>query len=72
MSELATMRGRKQGKTPNRGLPFPSKVYEGVQVPDSIDWRLYGTLTEFEIFTKDTPVWQVVLVFTLALPFQVL
>uniref|UniRef100_A0A3Q3JZT6 Peptidase C1A papain C-terminal domain-containing protein n=1 Tax=Monopterus albus TaxID=43700 RepID=A0A3Q3JZT6_MONAL len=45
MSELATMRGRKQGKTPNRGLPFPSKLYKGVKVPDSFDWRLYGAVT---------------------------
>ncbi|KAI3358407.1 hypothetical protein L3Q82_014831 [Scortum barcoo] len=45
MSELATMRGRKRGKTPNRGLPFPSKLYEGVKVPESLDWRLYGAVT---------------------------
>lgn len=45
MSELATMRGRRQGKTPNRGLPFPSKIYEGVKVPESLDWRLYGAVT---------------------------
>lgn len=43
MSELATMRGRKRGKTPNKGLPFPSRLYEGVKVPESLDWRLYGT-----------------------------
>ncbi|XP_035849037.1 digestive cysteine proteinase 2 [Sander lucioperca] len=45
MSELATMRGRKQGKTPNRGLPFFSKLYEGVNVPESLDWRLQGAVT---------------------------
>lgn len=50
MSELATMRGRKRGKTPNRGLPFPAKVYEGVEVPDSLDWRLYGTPTHTHIY----------------------
>uniref|UniRef100_A0A672Z4K2 Digestive cysteine proteinase 1-like n=1 Tax=Sphaeramia orbicularis TaxID=375764 RepID=A0A672Z4K2_9TELE len=41
--ELTVMRGRKRGKTPNRGLPFPS--YDGVQVPESLDWRLYGAVT---------------------------
>lgn len=45
MAELATMRGSKRGKTPNRGLPFPSKLYEGVSVPESLDWRLYGAVT---------------------------
>lgn len=49
MSEMATMRGRKRGKTPNRGLPFPSKIYEGVKVPESLDWRLYGTYTKSEM-----------------------
>lgn len=42
MSELATMRGRKRGKTPNRGLPFPFKAYKRVNLPESLDWRLYG------------------------------
>lgn len=45
MSELAVMRGRRQGKTPNKGLPFPTQLYAGVQVPDSMDWRLYGAVT---------------------------
>uniref|UniRef100_A0A3Q1GR39 Zgc:103438 n=1 Tax=Acanthochromis polyacanthus TaxID=80966 RepID=A0A3Q1GR39_9TELE len=45
MSELATMRGRKQRKTPNGGLPFPSKSYEGIGIPESLDWRLYGAVT---------------------------
>ncbi|TNM93292.1 hypothetical protein fugu_018694 [Takifugu bimaculatus] len=45
MSELGAMRGKKQRKTPNRGLPFPLKLYENVQVPDSLDWRLYGAVT---------------------------
>ncbi|XP_031595963.1 digestive cysteine proteinase 2-like [Oreochromis aureus] len=45
MSELATMRGRKRGKTPNRGLPFPFKAYERVNLPESLDWRLYGAVT---------------------------
>lgn len=45
MSELATMRGRKQRKTPNTGLPFPFKQYQNVIVPESLDWRLYGAVT---------------------------
>ncbi|XP_056275349.1 digestive cysteine proteinase 2-like isoform X2 [Pseudoliparis swirei] len=45
MSELTTMRGRKRGKSPNRGLPFPLKNYEQVTVPESLDWRLYGAVT---------------------------
>ncbi|KAM9738220.1 digestive cysteine proteinase 1 isoform 2-T2 [Menidia menidia] len=43
--ELASLRGGRRGKTPNRGLPFPSELYEGVKVPDSLDWRLYGAVT---------------------------
>ncbi|CAN9503787.1 unnamed protein product [Ophioblennius macclurei] len=45
MSELATMRGSKRGKTPNKGLPFPTNLYAGVTVPESLDWRLYGAVT---------------------------
>ncbi|CAF99476.1 unnamed protein product, partial [Tetraodon nigroviridis] len=45
MSELATMRGRKQRKTTNAGLPFPFKLYQHVEVPESLDWRLYGAVT---------------------------
>ncbi|CAJ1083734.1 digestive cysteine proteinase 1 [Xyrichtys novacula] len=45
IDELAIMRGRIRGKTPNKGEPFPTKIYEGVTVPDSLDWRLYGAVT---------------------------
>nr|XP_057902888.1 digestive cysteine proteinase 1 [Doryrhamphus excisus] len=45
MAELAVMRGHKRGKTPNRGRPFPSMMYQGVKVPESLDWRLYGAVT---------------------------
>lgn len=45
MSELATMRGSKRGKTPNKGLPFPIQLYQGVTVPESLDWRLFGAVT---------------------------
>ncbi|XP_077446243.1 digestive cysteine proteinase 1 isoform X1 [Stigmatopora argus] len=44
-SELAAMRGSKRSKTPNRGRPFPSQMYKGVKVPESLDWRLYGAVT---------------------------
>ncbi|XP_064203269.1 digestive cysteine proteinase 1-like [Anguilla rostrata] len=43
--ELALLRGSRRGKTPNRGRPFPQELYESVQVPDSLDWRLYGAVT---------------------------
>ncbi|XP_023832282.1 digestive cysteine proteinase 1 [Salvelinus sp. IW2-2015] len=45
MSELSAMRGRNGGKRPNNGLPFPMHLYTGVQVPDQLDWRLYGAVT---------------------------
>ncbi|XP_048850332.1 digestive cysteine proteinase 1-like [Brienomyrus brachyistius] len=44
-AELAILRGHKGGKTPNRGLPFPQQLYANVQVPDTLDWRLYGAVT---------------------------
>ncbi|XP_068603139.1 digestive cysteine proteinase 1 [Brachionichthys hirsutus] len=44
-SELASMRGSKRGKTPNRGLPFLSEAYKGVTAPESFDWRLHGAVT---------------------------
>lgn len=54
MSELATMRGRRRGKTPNGGRPFPAESFEGVKVPESLDWRLYGTdfFTNFVNFLR--------------------
>ncbi|XP_070970469.1 digestive cysteine proteinase 1 [Oncorhynchus clarkii lewisi] len=45
MSELSAMRGRNGGNRPNNGLPFPMHLYTGVQVPDQLDWRLYGAVT---------------------------
>lgn len=45
MPELATMRGWKQSRTPNTGLPFPNELYKNVKVPESLDWRLYGAVT---------------------------
>ncbi|MGH0130111.1 UNVERIFIED_CONTAM: hypothetical protein FKN15_006172 [Acipenser sinensis] len=43
--ELASLRGRKGRKTPNKGLPFPHEHYQSVLLPESIDWRLYGAVT---------------------------
>ncbi|XP_033877529.3 digestive cysteine proteinase 2-like [Acipenser ruthenus] len=43
--ELASLRGRKGRKTPNKGLPFPHEHYQSVLLPKSIDWRLYGAVT---------------------------
>lgn len=45
VSELSTMRGRKQRKTPNNGLAFSFKQYGNVIVPESLDWRLSGAVT---------------------------
>lgn len=45
VSELSTMRGRRQRKTPNNGLAFSFKQYGNVKVPESLDWRLYGAVT---------------------------
>lgn len=58
MSELANMRGRKRGKTPNRGLPFPARIYKGVKVPESLDWRLNGGYIQSKMFTNDASSWQ--------------
>lgn len=44
MSEMTMMRGRKRGKSLNKGLPFPT-VYKAVEVPETLDWRLYGAVT---------------------------
>lgn len=57
MSELATMRGRKQGKTPNNGLPFPAEIYNSVKVPESLDWRLYGKCVQLKLCPKEASSW---------------
>lgn len=41
--ELAALRGRRRSGTPNRGLPFPSELYARIILPESLDWRMYGT-----------------------------
>lgn len=41
--ELAALRGRRRSGTPNNGLPFPTELYTGIILPESLDWRMYGT-----------------------------
>lgn len=41
--ELAALRGRRRSGTPNHGLPFPTELYAGIILPESLDWRMYGT-----------------------------
>ncbi|XP_069479013.1 digestive cysteine proteinase 2-like [Ambystoma mexicanum] len=43
--EMSLMRGRQPSREPNRGQPFPEEQYQGVILPDAIDWRLYGAVT---------------------------
>ncbi|XP_029426968.1 digestive cysteine proteinase 2-like isoform X2 [Rhinatrema bivittatum] len=43
--ELARLRGRQSSKEPNHGLPFPAEQLQGINLPDSMDWRLYGAVT---------------------------
>uniref|UniRef100_A0A8C3ME49 Uncharacterized protein n=1 Tax=Geospiza parvula TaxID=87175 RepID=A0A8C3ME49_GEOPR len=37
--ELAALRGRRRSGTPNHGLPFPTELYAGIILPESLDWR---------------------------------
>lgn len=48
MPELLAMRGRKSRNYPNNGLPFLAENYNGVEVPESVDWRLYGAFLELK------------------------
>ncbi|XP_030820555.1 digestive cysteine proteinase 1-like [Camarhynchus parvulus] len=43
--ELAALRGRRRSGTPNHGLPFPTELYAGIILPESLDWRMYGAVT---------------------------
>ncbi|KFR03430.1 Digestive cysteine proteinase 1, partial [Nipponia nippon] len=43
--ELAALRGRRQSGAPNNGQPFPTELYAGLILPESLDWRLYGAVT---------------------------
>nr|XP_013800141.1 PREDICTED: thiol protease aleurain-like [Apteryx mantelli mantelli] len=43
--ELAVLRGRRRSRAPNNGQPFPSEHYAGLDLPESLDWRLYGAVT---------------------------
>ncbi|XP_027488076.1 counting factor associated protein D-like, partial [Corapipo altera] len=39
--ELAALRGRRRSGDPNNGQPFPTHLYTGLTLPESLDWRLY-------------------------------
>lgn len=41
--ELAALRGRRRSRAPNNGLPFPTELYSRIILPESLDWRMYGT-----------------------------
>jgi len=40
--ELAALRGRRRSGAPNNGQPFPTELYAGLILPESLDWRMYG------------------------------
>lgn len=40
--ELAALRGRRRSRAPNNGQRFPTELYTGLILPESLDWRLYG------------------------------
>ncbi|NWX51589.1 ALEUL protease, partial [Steatornis caripensis] len=40
--ELAALRGRRRSGAPNNGQPFPTELYTGLILPESLDWRMYG------------------------------
>ncbi|KAM6428355.1 digestive cysteine proteinase 2-like isoform 1-T3 [Liasis olivaceus] len=43
--EMVVMRGRLRTDEPSKGWPFPSDSYNGLTLPESLDWRLYGAVT---------------------------
>ncbi|XP_062996653.1 digestive cysteine proteinase 2-like [Elgaria multicarinata webbii] len=43
--EMAVLRGRLKTGEPNNGLSFPSRSYNDLVLPESLDWRLYGAVT---------------------------
>jgi len=52
-SEIRLMRGRKYTPGYNGGLPFNKSAHNIRDVPDHIDWRLYGTKCDvLEYFSK--------------------
>ena len=42
-AEMRMMRGRKHSTGYNGGLPFDKSAHTLRDLPDQIDWRLYGT-----------------------------
>ena len=43
-AEMKMMRGRKRSSGYNGGLPFNKNAYNVRDIPDQIDWRLYGNI----------------------------
>ena len=43
--EIKALRGRAYSKGPNNGLPFSYSKNEAKDLPESIDWRLFGAVT---------------------------
>ncbi|XP_075765252.1 digestive cysteine proteinase 1-like [Pelodiscus sinensis] len=43
--ETAVLRGRQQDQPPSNGQPFPWASYAGLNLPESLDWRLFGAVT---------------------------
>ncbi|NXU53404.1 ALEUL protease, partial [Turnix velox] len=40
--EVSALRGRRWTGENNQGLPFPTHLYSGLILPESLDWRMYG------------------------------
>lgn len=45
-AEMKMMRGRKRSSGYNGGLPFNKNAYNVRDIPDQIDWRLYGAVSQ--------------------------
>ncbi|XP_077193882.1 digestive cysteine proteinase 1-like [Paroedura picta] len=43
--ELAVLRGRLKTGGRNNGWPFPSQGYNDLNLPETLDWRLFGAVT---------------------------
>ena len=49
-AEMRMMRGLMHSKGYNGGLPFNKAAHNMRDVPDQIDWRLYGTTIQYYIY----------------------
>nr|XP_056702425.1 digestive cysteine proteinase 2-like [Euleptes europaea] len=43
--EMAVLRGRLKTRSPNNGWSFPSQGYNDLNLPETLDWRLFGAVT---------------------------